>query len=199
MRAKILTILLAGLLAFGLPHILGAQQEEPLIPSEVMLPEEAPSSPAMQGAKKRMIGIQRWQQKKRQFREMYLERIKEQDPERYQRLLKIKELAEKYRQSESEAEKKKIEKQLRPLLDAELKAQQEDAKKKIAQLEKKLKEMKKILKKREQNWDEVVDYNLKKITGQMDYLEFPGLRPPPRIPEEPGPPAHPHGQGPHHP
>jgi len=51
----------------------------------------------------------------------------------------------------------------------------------VAELEKKLKRMKKILKKREQNWDEVVDYNLKKITGQLDYLEFPGLRPTPPV------------------
>ena len=192
MRAKILTILLAGALVLGLPQILKAHEEEPLVP-EVVLPEDAPSDTPqmmMPEHKRGMKGMQRWAQRRRQLKRQYLERIKEQDPERYERLLKIKELAEKYRQSESEAEKKRIEKKLRPLLDAELKAQQEDAKKKIAQLEKKLKEMKKILKKREQNWEEVVDYNLKKITGQLDYLEFPGLRPPPRIPEEPAPPMH---------
>ncbi len=106
-------------------------------------------------------------------RQMMLNRIKEEDPERHARILKIRELAEEYRGSDDTKRRAEIERELRPLVDAELKKQQEDARKKVEEMEKKLEHFKEILEKREKNWDEVVDHNVKKITGEADYLDFP--------------------------
>ena len=119
-----------------------------------------------------------------EMRQHYMERIREQDPQRYQRMTKIHDLAMEYRRSEDQARKQQIEKELRPLLDQELKAQQADAKERVANMDKKLGDLKKVLKQRDEHWNEVVDFNLKKITGQMDYLEFP---PPPMAPPGPRP------------
>jgi len=113
-------------------------------------------------------------------REMYLERIKKEDPKRYERIQKIKELAQAYRSTEDAGKKAQIEKELRPLLDAELKQQQADAKKRVADIEKRLARAKQILKQRDEHWNEVVEHNLKKITGQLDYLDFPPVGPPPK-------------------
>ena len=59
----------------------------------------------------------------------YLDQIKKQDPARYDRIMKIHDLAKDYRDETDPAKKKQIEDQLRPLLDADLKIQQEDARK----------------------------------------------------------------------
>lgn len=107
----------------------------------------------------------------------HLERIKQTDPERYERLTKIRELAEEYRTTAGESRKKEIEKELRPLVEEELKIQHENNKERIERLEEKLKEMKRILKDREENWDQVVDYTIEDITGQNSYLKaWPGSR-----------------------
>jgi len=103
-------------------------------------------------------------------KEMALERIKKRDPERYERITKIQELAQEHRDTDSENRKKEIERELKPLVEKELKIQQEENKKRLERLEKKLEEMKKVLKQRDQNWNEVVDYTLKEVTGQNAYL-----------------------------
>ncbi|HUT53132.1 MAG TPA: hypothetical protein VM658_07055 [bacterium] len=100
-----------------------------------------------------------------------LERIKKDDPERYQRITKIRDLAMEYRDSDNDKRKKEIEKELKPLVEQELRIQQENNKKRVAELEKRLERMKKVLKQRDQNWDQVVDYTVKDITGQNDYLK----------------------------
>lgn len=104
-----------------------------------------------------------------------LEQIKRDDPERYQRLMRIRELALEYRNTADDKRKKEIEKELRPLVDKELRVQQEENKKRVEFMEKRLEEMKKVLKQREDHWNEVVDYTVKEITGQNDYLHaWPG-------------------------
>lgn len=105
-----------------------------------------------------------------QRRKMALEKIKKEDQARYRRLIKIRDLAKEYRESDDDKRQKEIEKELRPLVDRELSAQQEENKKRIEDLEKKLMRMKKVLKQRENNWDRVVDYTVKEITGQNAYL-----------------------------
>jgi hypothetical protein len=106
-------------------------------------------------------------------RQMMLKRIRQEDPKRYRQLVRIGELVEEYRTTGDENRKKEIEKDLRPLVEKELKQQQEEAKKKAEEWEKKLARFKEILKERDENWEEVVDYNVKKITGQKAYLDFP--------------------------
>jgi hypothetical protein len=102
-----------------------------------------------------------------------LERMKTENPERYQRISKIRELADQYRATTDAAEKKRIEKELRPLLDTELKVIQADNQKKIEELEKRLDEEKRKQKEREQNWDAYRDYQFNRITGKDDYLNLP--------------------------
>ncbi len=113
-----------------------------------------------------------------------LDRIKTEDPKRYARVQKIRELSAKYRESDDEAEKKQIEKELRSLIEKELKLQHEENKRRIAIMEKRLVEARKVIEKREENWDKVVDYTVKEATGQNDYLrawrERGGMGPPRR-------------------
>jgi hypothetical protein len=99
-----------------------------------------------------------------------LERIKQEDPERYKRIERIRELGIEYRNTDDVKRQKEIEKELKPLVDQELRIQQENNKKRVAELEKRLEHMKKVLKQRDQNWDQVVDFTVKEITGQNDYL-----------------------------
>ncbi len=107
----------------------------------------------------------------------HMERIKQSDPERYERLEKIRDLAEEYRTTDSESRKKDIEKELRPLVEKELKVQHENNKERIERLEQRLKEMKRVMKAREKNWDKVVNYTVEDITGQKEYLKaWPGSR-----------------------
>ena len=111
----------------------------------------------------------------RPFKKKALDKIKKDDPERYRRLEKIKALAEKYRETDDVNQQRQIEKELRPLVEKELAVQQENHQQRIEELEKKLKHMKKVLKQREENWDQVVDHTVKEITGQNDYLHvLPG-------------------------
>ncbi len=106
---------------------------------------------------------------------MVLEKIKREDPARYEDLMKIKKLSEEYKATDDKAKKAKIEKELRPLVDKELKIQQKQHEERIEKLEKKLAQMKSVLKQREDNWDKVVDYTVSEITGQNDYLKaWPG-------------------------
>jgi hypothetical protein len=98
-----------------------------------------------------------------------IDKIKHDDPARFARIKKIKDLADEYRKTDDPARKRAIEKELRPLVDQELKVQQDENKKRIDRLEKKLARMKDTLKKREENWEKVVDYTVKDITGQNDH------------------------------
>jgi len=108
----------------------------------------------------------------RRFDEM-LERMKTENPERYARIQKIRDLAEQYRKSTDADEKKKIEKDLRPLLETELKQIQADNQKKIEELERRLNEEKRKQKEREQNWNAYLNYQFNHITGESDYLQLP--------------------------
>ena len=110
-------------------------------------------------------------------RRLFLDRLRHEDPKRFQRILKIEDRSRDYRRTRDPARKQAIEKQLRPLLDAELKAQQDETQKRVADLEKRLQEMKEMLKQRDANWEQVVDHNFKEITGQLDYLDFPTVPP----------------------
>jgi len=174
----------------------GGEGEMP--PDEFMLPGRPPQPPPRgerQDRERRQDQGRAYSQKM-ELRHRYLERVRWEDPERYRRIVKIHDLANQYRYTDNEAKKQAILKELRPLLDNELQAQQADAKKRVSEMEKKLDNIKKILKQRDEHWNEVVDFNLKKISGQMDYLEFPppaipGQEPPPQAPPQPEPPKEP--------
>jgi len=103
----------------------------------------------------------------------YLERIRTTDPDRYNRIMKIHDLARQYRMTEDAAKKKELEGQIRPLLDKEMKAQQADEKKRIDDMQKQIDREKSLLKERDAHWQDVLNAQFKKLTGQMDYMNFP--------------------------
>jgi hypothetical protein len=148
-------------------------------PEDMLMPPDIPPPPPRPGKMREMrpgrggFG----ERSDRPFKKKAMEKIKLEDPERYKRIEKIKEYAMEYRETEDEKKKSQIEKELRPLVEKELSVQQEKNKKRIEELEKKLKHMKKVLKQREENWDQVVDHTVKEVTGQNDYLHvLPGGR-----------------------
>jgi len=208
MKKRLLTGIFGILLGLGLAMIVHAQpvQGENLPPGEdFILPCPGPGlCPGMgpgpnpkgrhhQGKGMRspgpdMKGKGMGQGQSMEMRHHYMERMREQDPQRHQRMIKIQHLAMEYRHTDNQAKKQEIEKELRPLLEQELKAQQADAKERVAHMEKKLVDLRKVLKQRDEHWNEVVDFNFKKITGQVDYLEFP---PPPMEISGPPPPLEP--------
>lgn len=103
----------------------------------------------------------------------YMMWIEKNDPARFEKIKKIHQLARDYRDTEDAAKKKDIETQLRPLVDDELKAEQQDAKKHLDKMQKMIDHKRKILKERDDHWKEVVDHQMKKITGEDEYLEHP--------------------------
>jgi len=103
-------------------------------------------------------------------RQQALERMKKEDPERYKRLMKIRDLSQEYRVSNDPKRKAAIEKELRPLVDKELRIQQAENKKRVNEMQTRVDNAKMVLDEREKNWDQVVDFSVKEITGQNDYL-----------------------------
>jgi hypothetical protein len=97
-------------------------------------------------------------------------RLQREDPERYKRVMKIRQLSREYRGTDDPKRKAAIEKELTPLVDQELRIQHENNKKRIVDMERRLKEAKKVLDQREDNWDKVVDFTVKELTGQNAYL-----------------------------
>ncbi len=178
---------MAAIVGMGLVYPICATGQEEELPSlelpgmEPLGPPSGPPGPGRPGkpgiiqGPRRPLGNRPQADIREKRRHLMMERLKTDDPERYDRLVKIRELAEKYRNTDDEKRKKEIEKKLRPLVDKELKVQQDNARKKVAELEKKLERFRKVLKERDENWDEVVDHNIKKITGQKDYLDFPPM------------------------
>jgi len=174
--AKKLLVIMAGVLlglglgpvALGQPHRSQGRDEMP--PEDFMLPEQYPQR---RRNEPRMTPEQyRQREQKAEARRRYLERLRWQDHERYHRILDIYDLAREYRFADSEARRQRIEKKLKPLLAAELKAQQDEARKRVDAMEKKLEQIRKILKQRDEHWDQVLEFQFKKVTGQIDYLEF---------------------------
>ena len=97
-------------------------------------------------------------------------RLQREDPERYKRVMKIRQLSREYRGTDDPKRKAAIEKELTPLVDQELRIQHENNKKRVAEMEQRLQQAKKVLDEREKNWDKVVDFSVKEITGQNAYL-----------------------------
>jgi len=188
-RLALGAVLVAGLIWIAPPAAPAQQKEQPAFETEQPLappPPPGPGRPRRPGPRgarvhqpadrpirdRQGMGPGMGQGGGRRWGEA-LERMKTENPERYQRISKIRELADQYRATTDAAEKKRIEKELRPLLDTELKAIQADNQKKIEELEKRLDEEKRKQKEREQNWDAYRDYQFNRITGKDDYLNLP--------------------------
>ena len=175
----LLGLALAGLIWIGPAVSLAQEEEEPgLVLGEPGPPGQHPMpGKDREGPRGRRIfqpedRLLRGGPGGRRFDEA-LERMKTENPERFQRITKIRELGDEYRAAGNAEAKKKIEKELRPLLETELKAVQAENQKKIEELEKRLSEEKRKQKEREQNWAAYLDFQFKRITGQADYLQLP--------------------------
>jgi len=95
------------------------------------------------------------------------------DPARHEKIMKIHQLGRDYRDTDDPAKKKEIEDQLGPLVDEELKVEQQDANKHLDKMQKRIDERRKVLKERDEHWKEVVDHQVKRITGEEEYLDYP--------------------------
>lgn len=109
----------------------------------------------------------------RVFREMrYLEDVKKRDPERYEILSREKrlendsrELARKYRETDDEAEKERIKKEMLDLLDQIFDLRQANREFEIERLEKRLAEAKENNRKRLENKDQIIEQRLAELLG----------------------------------
>ncbi|MBN2416307.1 hypothetical protein JXO52_10720 [bacterium] len=108
-----------------------------------------------------------------------LETIKQNDPERYEELIKereldikSRELARKYRESSDEAEKEKISAELEQLLYKIFEYRQLNRQAEIERIEKKLEELKKENALRLESKDEMVRRQLAKLLGEQEELEW---------------------------
>lgn len=108
------------------------------------------------------------QELSRAFREMrFSENLKEEDPERYNRLKEEKELeiesqrlAKKYQEAAGSEEKAQIEKDLKQVLEKAFESRQRNRKDEIAKLEEKLAELKKRNDERLANREEIIELRL---------------------------------------
>ena len=107
----------------------------------------------------------------------HLARLEEEDPERYelkkkQRSLDIKshKLANQYKATSKENEKKEIKKELMNVLNELFDMREADRKEEIKRLNNRLEELKSILAKREQMKKDIIERRFKELTGQIEEL-----------------------------
>jgi hypothetical protein len=116
----------------------------------------------------------------RAYREMrYLNRLKEDDPERYEQVAQEKKfeeearlLAKKYRDSEDENEKVRLREDLKTLLDKLFDYRQMNRQFEIEKLEKRLEDLKDVNERRLANKEEIVERRLDEMLGTKRELEW---------------------------
>ena len=116
----------------------------------------------------------------RAYREMrYLNRLKEDDPERYEQVAQEKKfeeearlLAKKYRESEDENERVRLREDLKVLLDKLFDYRQMNRQFEIEKLEKRLEELKDVNERRLANKEEIVGRRLDEMLGTKRELEW---------------------------
>ena len=110
----------------------------------------------------------------RAFREMrFAEQLKSEDPERYEQLKEEKRLenksrvlARKYRETYDQAEKERIETELKGILEDAFKYRQMNRNAEIAQLEEKLRELREQNKERMENRDKIIELRLQELLDE---------------------------------
>ena len=109
---------------------------------------------------------------------MQARRFEKSDPERYERIVRMKSLEEKsqslgraHRQA-SKSEKANIEAELNKILSELFDLREENRREEVAKLETRLKELKDSLKERQENKAEIIKRRLAQLTGQSQHLEW---------------------------
>ena len=112
-------------------------------------------------------------------RKRELERLKEENPELYQDMVKReeyerreRELSRKYRDAETDADKKKIETELKTVLNELFDLNLKMRRREVEELENRIKEIKSDIEERKKDKDKVIELHLKDITGQNDHLRW---------------------------
>lgn len=114
------------------------------------------------------------------FREMrFMEALKERNPERYARVSEEKllesqsrELAQMYRQSDDDAEKERLRKEMEDLLNKLFDYRQVNRQDEMDRLEKKLAELKEANQERLENKSEIVERRLRELLGKQKGFEW---------------------------
>lgn len=108
-----------------------------------------------------------------------MRKMKEKDPERYKRMMEIKELDEKenelgkkFREARGRKEKGKIAKELRALLEKDFQMRQTEIQNRVKRVEQKLKDIKTKFETRQKKKAEIVNKRFDKLTGDKDYLDW---------------------------
>jgi hypothetical protein len=162
---KILITLAAIIMVFGISHVVSAQMG-PGAGSGGTMHDKGMGPGGMCPCACGMDGREMGRRKHMDWNE-------KNDPARREKIKQIHQLGQDYRDTDDPAKKKEIENQLRPLVDEELKVEQQDAKKHLDRMQKRIDERRKVLKERDDHWKEVVDHQVKRITGQDEYLDSP--------------------------
>jgi hypothetical protein len=109
----------------------------------------------------------------------FLERLKEKDPENYDRRIKeikleekVHELIENFKKSTNDSEKKKIKDELKNILNEIFDIRQANREADVKRIEKDLKELKDNISQRKNNKDKIIDKHLQDILGEKDSLEW---------------------------
>ena len=116
----------------------------------------------------------------RVFREMhYLEGLKKEDPERYEKVLDEKklekstrELAKKYKKSVDDTEKEKMKAELSSMLYKLFEYRQMNRQYEIKRLEERLESLKEDMANRLDNKDEIIERRMNKLLGEDESLEW---------------------------
>ena len=110
-----------------------------------------------------------------QHRLMQLKELKERDPARFEQVMQeqqmersVRELARKYRESQTSEEKETVRKQMKETLDKifDLKESQREAE--VKKLEEEVNKLKEKMKKRKTNKDKIIDRRIKILTGEEE-------------------------------
>ena len=109
----------------------------------------------------------------------FLEDLKKEDPERYKRVVHIKELeqesrrlAEKYEEIDDPEEKETIKTDLKNLLSDIFDLRQKEREVEIERLRKELERLQEKIIRRRENKETIVNRRLKEMTGEADYLQW---------------------------
>lgn len=109
--------------------------------------------------------------------ENLLESLKEKDPQRYESLVRIKELERRSRQlaweyREATEGKEAIKDNLRGLLNELFDLRQEEQEIRARRLERRLKKLQENIIRRKENKETIINQRLKKMTGEVDHLQW---------------------------
>lgn len=109
----------------------------------------------------------------------FLERLKEEDPDRYKQAVELRkleaqshQLARQYRKSESDNEKKSLKQELRTILDRLFDLKELEKEEEIKRIKNELERLQKGVAERRANKQQIIELHLEQITGKAHLYEW---------------------------